>query len=66
MASLTHWPAFIKAVDPSREGWGRPREVVRWSICGVIFFVWVGVYVSVYILVRSFSLLSASLCARAC
>ncbi|KPV75736.1 uncharacterized protein RHOBADRAFT_52767 [Rhodotorula graminis WP1] len=49
LASLTHWRAFIGAVDPDRQGWGKPREVVRWGICLVMFFVWVAVYVSVYI-----------------
>ncbi|GAA5837659.1 hypothetical protein JCM9279_006826 [Rhodotorula babjevae] len=48
-ASLTHWRAFIDTVDPGRKGWVKPREVVRWSICGLMYFVWCGVYIWVYI-----------------
>ncbi|GAA5896354.1 hypothetical protein JCM8208_001855 [Rhodotorula glutinis] len=49
IASLTHWQAFIGAVNPDRQGWGSPREVVRWGMCLIMFFAWVAVYVSVYI-----------------
>lgn len=65
IASLTHWQAFIGAVSPDRQGWGSPREVVRWGMCLVMFFAWVAVYVSVYVTVRTTLLLLPSSCARA-
>ncbi|BGP45898.1 hypothetical protein JCM10450v2_001733 [Rhodotorula kratochvilovae] len=49
LAALTHWRKFMDAVAPSESSWSRSRELVRWGICGVIFWVWFAIYVAVYI-----------------
>lgn len=40
-------------VEPTGHGWSKPREIVRFSLCYGIFFVWAICFISLYISVRS-------------